>query len=138
MQFVGVVDVDGFPGSEEVDGAQAFAVAVAGAFYAAEGEMDFGADGGGVDVGDSGFEVAHGGEGAVHVFGVERRGQAVVDGVGDLNGLLEGVEFDEADYGAEDLFAGDAHGGSDAAQYCGLEEVAVGVSSLSQRMAAGE
>ncbi len=99
LQLVGVVDVDRFPGGEEVDGAVAFAVAVAGVLDAAEGQMDFGADGGRVDVGDAGLEVADGGEGAVHVLGVERGGEAVVDGVGDLDGLLEGVELDEATTG---------------------------------------
>ena len=107
LEFVGVVDVDRFPGGEEVDGAVAFAVAVAGVLDAAEGQVDFCADGGRVDVGDAGFEVADGGEGAVEVLGVERAGQAVVDGVGDFDALLEGVELDEGDDGAEDFFAGD-------------------------------
>jgi hypothetical protein len=66
-------------------------VAVAGLFYAAEGQVDFGADGGGVDVGDAGFEVANGGEGAVDVLGVEGGRKAVVDGVGDLDGFFKSV-----------------------------------------------
>jgi hypothetical protein len=37
LQLIGVVDVDGFPGGEEVEGAEAFAVAVAGVLDAAEG-----------------------------------------------------------------------------------------------------
>ena len=110
LEFVAVVDVDRFPCGEEVDGAVAFAVAVAGVLDAAEGQMHFGADGGRVDVGDAGFEIANGGEGAVHILGVERGRKAVVDGVGDLDGLLKGVEFEQRNDGAEDLFAGDAHG----------------------------
>jgi len=58
-------------------------------FDAAEGQMHFGADGGGVDVGDAGFEVAHGCEGAIDVAGVERGGEAVVDGVGDGDCLFK-------------------------------------------------
>ena len=37
LQLVGVIDVDGFPGGEEIDGAIAFAMSVAGVLYAAEG-----------------------------------------------------------------------------------------------------
>ena len=66
-------------------------MAVACLLDAAEGEMDFSADGGGVDVGDAGLEVADGGEGAVYISCVEGRGEAVVDGVGDLDGFVEGV-----------------------------------------------
>ncbi len=36
-------------------------------------------------------------------------------------------ELDERDDGAEDFFAGDAHGGRDAGEDRGLEEGAVGV-----------
>jgi hypothetical protein len=71
-------------------------------------------------------------------LGVERGREAVVDGVGDLDGFFEGVELDEADHRAEDLFAGDAHGGRNAAQHRRLKEGAVGVDALGQRVAAGE
>src|SRR5215831_11378285 len=52
LELVAVVDVDGLPGREEVDGSVAFAVAVAGGFHSAEGQMHLSADGGRVDVGD--------------------------------------------------------------------------------------
>ena len=68
LEGVAVVDVDGFPCGVEVEGTEAFAVAVAGLFDAAEGQVDFCTNCGGVDVGDSGFEVAHGDEGAVDVL----------------------------------------------------------------------
>ena len=93
LQLVGVIDVDGFPGGVEVERAgAAFAMAVAGLLDAAEGQMDFGADGGRVDVGDAGFQVAHGAEGAVDVARVERGGEAVMDAVGDFDGLVEVVD----------------------------------------------
>src|SRR5580658_4856878 len=53
LQLVRVVDVDGFPSGEEVEGAEAFTVAVASALDAAEGKMDFCTDGGSIDVSDS-------------------------------------------------------------------------------------
>src|SRR5271170_1588826 len=105
LQFVRVIDVDGLPLGVEVDRANAaFAVAVAGGFGAAEGQMHFGADGGRVDVGDAGVEVANGGEGLVHIFGVERGGQAVLDAVGDLDGIFQVIAGDDGDDGAEDFF----------------------------------
>src|ERR1700679_2547917 len=92
LEGVAGVDVDGLPGGVEVERAEAFAVSVAGLLDAAEGQVDFRADGGGVDVGDAGFEVADGGEGAVDVLGVERGREAVVDGVGDLDGFFKSRE----------------------------------------------
>src|SRR5690348_1109320 len=138
LEFVAVVDVDGFPGGEEVEGAQAFAVAVAGVLDAAEGQVNFCTNRRSVDVGDAGFEVADGREGAVKVLGVESAGEAVVDGVGDLNALLEGVELDERDDGAEDLFARDAHGGSDAAEDGWRVERALFVVAIGKRTATEE
>jgi hypothetical protein len=74
LQAVGIVDVDRLPLGVKVDGAEtAFAMTVAGGFYAAEGLLDFGANRGGVELVYSGVEVADGGEGAVDVASVERR-----------------------------------------------------------------
>src|SRR6185312_3922959 len=106
LEFVGVVDVDGFPGGVEVEGSgAAFAVAVAGLLDSAEGEMDFGSDSWRIDVGDSGLQITDGAEGLVYVAGVERGGKAVLDAVGGLHGFVEVCNFDEADDGAEDFFA---------------------------------
>ena len=104
LEVVAVVDVDGLPCGVEVNGAVAFAMAVAGLFDAAEGQVNFCADGGGVHVGDAGFEVADGGEGAVDVACVERCGEAIVDAVGNLDGFFDGVEFDQGDHRAGKTF----------------------------------
>src|SRR6185312_3179875 len=139
LEFVGVVDVDGFPGGVEVEGSgAAFAVAVAGLLDSAEGEVNFGSDSWGVDVGDAGFEVADGAESLVHVAGVESRGKAVLDAVGGFHGFVEVCNFDEADDGAEDLFAGDAHFRFYGAEDGGGEEVAFVEGSVFERVAAGE
>ena len=70
--------------------------------------------------------------------GVERGGEAVVDGVGDLDGFFKCGELEERDDGAEDLFAGDAHLGCDSGQDGGLEESSVGVGAGGERVAAAE
>src|SRR5580658_1514863 len=98
-------------------------MAVAGLLDAAEGEMDFGSDGGGVDVGDAGFEVAHGAEGAVDVVRVEGGGEAVLDAVGDIDGVVEVCALEDADHRSEDFFLGDAHAGFDFGEDGGGEEV---------------
>src|ERR1700738_1292032 len=100
--------------------------------------MHLGPDGWGVDVRDARLEIADGGEGAVDVTGVERRREAVVDGVGDLDGLLEGVELEEADHRSEDLFAGDAHLGGYAGEDRRGEERALAKIAFGEGMAAGE
>src|SRR6185437_6003785 len=139
LEFVGVVDVDGFPGGVEVEGSgSAFAVAVAGLLDTAEGEVNFGSDSWGVDVGDAGLEVADGAESLVHVAGVESGGKAVLDAVGGFDGFVEVCNFNEADDGAEDLFAGDAHFRFYGAEDGGGEEVAFVEGSVFERVAAGE
>src|SRR5580658_558987 len=138
LQLVRVVDVDGFPSGEEVEGAEAFSVAVAGALDAAEGEMDFGAYGGCVDVGDACFEVAHGGEGAIDVARVERSRESVVDGVGDGDGFVKIGKLENRDDGAEDFFASDAHLRRDAGEDGWREEGSVGIGAFRKSDAAQE
>src|SRR3712207_1644671 len=85
LELAAVVHVDRLPLGEDVQDLRAgLAVAVARGLRAAEGEVDFGADGRGVDVEDAGVHLAHGAEGAVHVRGVDRGRQAVADAVADL------------------------------------------------------
>src|SRR5258708_19949534 len=80
LQLVRVIHVHRLPLRVEINRADtAFAMAVAGGFGAAEGQVYFGADCRSVDVGDAGVEVANGGEGLVHVFGVNRGRKSVLD-----------------------------------------------------------
>ena len=57
-------------------------------FDAAERQVHLGADGRRVDVEDAGVHVAHGHEGLVDVARVDRRRQAVLHAVADLDRLL--------------------------------------------------
>src|ERR1019366_9110879 len=73
LQLVGVIHVNGFPLGVGINGADAaFAMAVAGGFGPAEGQVHFRANGRSVDVGDAGLEIADGRKRLVHVLGVER------------------------------------------------------------------
>src|ERR1017187_82936 len=137
LQLVRVVDVHGLPLGVEIYRANAaFAVAVAGGFGAAEGQVHFGSDCRRVDVGDAGVEVANGGEGLVHIFGVERGRKSVLDAVGDLYGVFEVVAGDDGNDGAEDFFLRDAHLGIDVSEDGRLHEPAVLVLALVEAIAA--
>src|SRR5580704_1927691 len=110
LEFVGVVDVDGFPLREEVDGGDGgFAVAVAGLLGAAEGEMRFGPDSGRVHIDDAGVKVPHRGKGAIDVARIDGRGEAVRHAVGDFDSLLKTINRNERNHGTKDFFLGDAH-----------------------------
>src|SRR6185437_12829928 len=126
LQAAAEIHVHGLPFAVDIErGQAALAVAVAGAADAAEGKMDLGADGGGVDVDDAAVEVAQGAEGGVDVGGVERGGEAVGHAVGQGDGVLEPVAGEHRDHGAEDLLLRDAHGGLHAGEDGGFEEEAV-------------
>src|SRR5208282_1355102 len=125
LELVGIVDVDGFPLGEEVEGGDGgFAMAVAGLLGSAEGEVRFGADGGSVDVDDAGVEIAEGGEGGIDVAGVDGSGEAVGDIVGNFDSLLEIVDGNYRNDGAEDFFLGNAHLGRAIAEDGGFVEPA--------------
>src|SRR5262245_52543 len=69
LELARVVDVDRLPLGEDVERRLAgLAVAVAGVLRAAEGQVNLGADGAGVDVRDPGLEIAHGAESTVDVL----------------------------------------------------------------------
>src|SRR4029453_18787991 len=88
LERAGVVDVDGLPLREHVQGGLAgLAVTVAGLLDAAEREVHLGADRARVDVRDPGLEVAHRAERAVHVAREDRRGEPVPDAVRDAERL---------------------------------------------------
>src|SRR5262249_6793447 len=80
-----VIDVDGLPLGEDLDGGRrrSLPVSVAGLFRAAERQVGLRPDGRGVDIGDAGLEVPGRPEGAVHVARVDRRRQAVDRVVGE-------------------------------------------------------
>ena len=110
LQLPAEVDVDRLPLREHVErGRAGFAVAVAGRLGAAERQVDFGADRRRVDVEDAGVHVAHRGEGVVHVLRVDRRRQAVLHAVADLDRLVERLARDDRHDRSEDLFLRDAH-----------------------------
>src|SRR5258708_36258231 len=93
LEFVGVVDVEGFPFGVEVDGGDGgFAVAVAGFLGAAEGQVGFGADGWRVNIDDTGEQVANGVKGAIHVARVDLGGRRIIKKKSYLHGMMEGSD----------------------------------------------
>src|SRR5438034_227560 len=139
LQRPAVIDVDRLPFGEDIQRLDAgLAVAVAGVLGAAEGQVGLRPDGGRVHVEDPGVHVAHGREGLVDVLGVDRRGQAVLDGVADGDGLLQGADGDDRDHGAEDLLHGHAHAGVAVAEDRGLMEPTASERAFLQAVAAAE
>src|SRR5437868_14925562 len=68
LQAVRVIHVNRLPLRVEIDRAYAaFTMAVTGSLHATERQVHFGADGGCVDVSDTGFQVAHGAKRLVDV-----------------------------------------------------------------------
>src|SRR5688572_18811016 len=109
LELAAEVNVDAFPFGEDVQDVAAFAVAVAGLADSAEGEMDFRADCGGVDVDDSGLHVAHRPKRPVHIGCVDGAAQSELDSVYDGNRVVHAVARNHAGRGSEDLLLGDAH-----------------------------
>src|SRR5947209_20139387 len=112
LQFAAVVNVDRLPLGEDVEDLSArLAVAVARGLRAAEGEVDFRADGRGVDVEDSRVHLVHRVEGAVHVLRVDGGRQPVAHAVAYRDCFLKRVRRDDGRDGAEYLLLRDAHVG---------------------------
>src|SRR5215472_13927400 len=110
LQLVGIIDVDGLPFGEEINGGDSgFAVAIAGLLCAAKRQMGFCANRRRVDVDDPGVQVANGLEGAVHVSCVNRSGKAVRYAVCHFNGLVQVADWNHRHDRAEDLLLGNAH-----------------------------
>jgi len=74
----------------------------------------------------------------VDVAGVERSGEAVVDGVGDFDGFFKSREFHERDHGSEDFFAARCAWMALRRRGRSAQESAVCVGALSQRVTAAE
>ncbi len=137
LQSIRIIHVYRFPLTVKINGADsAFAMAVACGFYPAERQMNFGADRGSVDVGDPGVKIAHGGEGLVHVFGVDRRRESVLNIVGDADGVLETFAGNDGNHRAENLLLRDAHLRINIDEYRWLDEPSVLEVALSQAIAA--
>src|SRR5580698_2105697 len=111
-------------------------MAVAGGLHSAEWEMHFGADGGRVDVSDSSLEIAYPTESFVDIFGVKRGRKAVLDVVGDFDGVCEIFAGDDGNHRAEDFFLGDAHFRIDVGENGRLHKVAVSVVAAGEAIAA--
>src|SRR5690349_12603848 len=71
--------------------------------------MRLSADCGGVYVDDSGVKITRGLESLVDIASVNRSGQTIRDAVGDFNSLLETVDRDDGNNGAENFFLCDTH-----------------------------
>src|SRR5437588_8875205 len=95
LQLVGIINVERLPFAVEINNrAAAFAMAVAGGFGAAKGQMHLCADGGRIYISDAGIKIAHGAERLVDVASVDGGRQAVDHAVGDLNGVIQIVAGD--------------------------------------------
>src|SRR5882757_2871383 len=139
LEFVGVIDVEGFPFGVEIDRSDGgFAVAVAGFLRAAEGQVGFGADGWRVDVDDAGEQVANGVKGAIHVARVDRGREAVGHAVGYFHGFFQASDGDYRNHWAEDFFLRDAHLWIAVAEHGRFVEPTFGEGAVSQAMASGE
>ncbi len=72
LEFVGIVDVHGFPFGEEIDGSDGgFAMTVAGLLRAAKRQMRFGADGRSIHINDARIEILDRGKRAVDVARID-------------------------------------------------------------------
>ncbi len=98
--------------------------------------MNFGADGRGVDVDDAGVDVTHRAEGIVDVAGVDRRRQAILDAVGDVDRLVQRFDGNDRRDRAEDLLLRDTHIRPHIAEDRRLVEVTVRVAALFEPVAA--
>src|SRR5229473_7308655 len=110
LELVGIVDVDGLPLGEKVDGSNGgFAVAVAGLLGAAERQVCFSADCRSVYIDNSGIEIARSLEGAIHVSRINRSGKPIGHAVRHIDGLFETAKRNHRNNRAENLLLRNAH-----------------------------
>src|SRR5260370_9184721 len=110
LQLVRIIDVDGLPFREEIDGRdRRFAMPVASLLGAAEGQMRLGPNRRRVHVNDSGVKVARGLKSLIHIARINRRRQSVRNAVSHFNSLLEAIDWNDRDDGTKNLFLRDAH-----------------------------
>ena len=111
-------------------------MSVAGGLHAAERQVDFRADGGSIDVGNSGIQIADRGKRLVHILRVDRRRKPVLDVIRDLDGIRHVVAGDDRNHRPENFFLRDAHLGIDVDEHGRFQEPAVLVFALIQTIAA--
>src|SRR6266849_955312 len=105
LELVGIVDVDGLPLGEKVDGSNGgFAVAVAGLLCAAEGQVCFRPDCRSVYIDNSGIEIAGSLDSAILVACVDGRGKSVSHTVRHIDCLFQAVYGNYRNNRAENLF----------------------------------
>src|SRR5882762_3255734 len=113
-------------------------MAVAGLLGSAERQVGFRANGWSVHVDDAGIDIAHRGEGLIHVFGVDRSGEAVRNAVGDFDGFGKIVDRDQRNDWAKNFLLGDTHFRRAIAEQSWLVEPALGVRPGIQTISAGQ
>src|SRR5262245_5429548 len=118
------VHVDALPLGEGVEhGVSRLAVAVAGPARPAERQVRLGPGRAVIDVDDSGFEIAHRLEGAMHVTGEDRGRQSVARSIVQRDRVLEAAHLHHRQHRTEDLLDGDPRVAGDAAEDRGPEEM---------------
>src|SRR6185437_113436 len=119
---------DGLEAGVEADafGAVDVVVAEEGTLPSAEGVEGHGHGDGDVDADHAGLHAAAEVAGGVAVAGEDAAAVAVLVLVDEFEGLLEVVDADDAEDGAEDLFLVNTHLGLDVVEERGAEEEAVG------------
>src|SRR5580658_7472978 len=98
--------------------------------------MHFGTNRRRIDIRDPRMKVAHGGEGPVHIFGIERGRQSVFDAIRYFDGIVKIVARNDRHYRAEYFFLSDAHFGIDIDEHGWLHKIAVLIFAFIETIAA--
>src|SRR6266404_2502060 len=133
----GEVYIHGFQLGEEIDGYAAhFAHADAGGFHAAEGKLRLAADRGRVDVRDAGLDAIDELKDLGGVVRIKRAGQAITNGVSDMQGFVETAHANDGEDGAEDLLLRDGGVRRDVIENSRRNKIAAVVSAACEAFAA--
>src|SRR5882762_1915947 len=139
LELVGIVDVDGLPLGEKVDGGNGgFAMAVAGLLRAAEGQVCFSADCRSVYIDNSSIEIARRLEGAIHVARVDGGGKSVGYAVRHIDCLFQAVNGNYRNDRAENLLLRNAHVRRAISEHRRLVEPAFGECATVQTISASD
>src|SRR6266852_4174640 len=133
----GEVYIHGFQLGEEIDGNPAhFAHADAGGFHSAEGKLGFAANGGRIDVRNAGLDAIDELKDFGGVIRIKRAGQAVANGVGDVQGFVETAHANDGEDRAEDLLLRNGRARSDVIENSRRNKIAAVVSAACEAFAA--